>query len=230
MIDKMSKLRWHGRGVFPSFPQESDEPKEVGDENGNSCCGPKPDLGKREFIKTLIANGPKVTAADFAMGWKDHKEDDSPSTTHELAFDAKNGFDQGYVYVSGMSVNMIARVNKKDPSKQDLFRFPCIGGRKAIPHTLRFANMESDALKGMLFIGLEEQGLIVKLDIKKNMTKPDYKCKIDEGKPVDLCEKDYETTYDVHISGDTIPFPINTRPHGFCFDAVIIRIFGLLEN
>ena len=71
-----------------------------------------PDLGKRE-LKTLITKGPKVTAADFAMKWKDHKEEDSPSTTHELTFDVKNGFDQDYVYVSGMTVNMIARVHEK---------------------------------------------------------------------------------------------------------------------
>jgi virginiamycin B lyase len=228
MVDKMSKLRWHGRGVFPSYPQESVE--RSGDENGDACTT-KPDLGKRQ-LKTFIANGPKVTVADFAMRWKNHKEEDSPSTTHELTFDTKNGFDQDHVYVSGMTVNMIARVNKKDPTKQDLFRFPSIGGRNAMPHTLKFASMKSDALKGILFVGLEEQGLIVKLDMKEIMIK--YKSEIDEAtKPVDLCkESDYKTIYDVRISGDTIPFPINTRPHGFCFDACHKNIWftGKLTN
>jgi hypothetical protein len=48
-----------------------------------------------------------------------------------------------------------------------------------------------------------------------------YKSEIDKAtRPVDLCkESDYKTIYDVRISGDTIPLPINTRPHGFCFDS-----------
>lgn len=211
MSDRISRARWHGRGVFEPFHEEVKEELPQKEENEG------PDLGKRE-LKTLITKGPKVTAADFAMKWKDHKEEDSPSTTHELTFDVKNGFDQDYVYVSGLTVNMIARVDRKDPTKQNLFRFPAKEGRKAMPHTLRFANMKSEALEGMLFVGLEEQGIIVKLDMKEIMIK--YQAELEEGTdPIDLCEKDYKTTYDVHISGDALPCPINTRPHGFCFDA-----------
>jgi len=199
-------------------------------------------------LKTLVSGGDKVTAIDYAMDWKNHRKKEAPSTTHELTFDRENGFDSDYLYVSGMNVDMIARVNKTDPTKQDLFKFPKIFHQDAQPqyaqpqydpqdsawaqpHTLRFANVKSEALKGKLWVGLEEQGIIVKLDMIKLLKK--YKKKLDLNIPVDLCAKtDYKSILDCRIKAKTVPFPINTRPHGFCFDAKCEYIWftGKLTN
>jgi hypothetical protein len=160
---RMARVRWHGRGVFPPLDsyqnQDSDDsnPLPISDRTEIS-----PDHLKRELV-TLITKGDKVTTIDYAMKWNIFRGK-APSTTHEITFDTKNGFDKDYVYVSGMTVNMIARVNKKDPTKQVLFKFPCNkDGREAQPHTLRFANVKSDDLKGKLWVGLEEQGRMCSL-------------------------------------------------------------------
>jgi virginiamycin B lyase len=68
--------------------------------------------------------------------------------------------------------------------------------------------------------------------MKKIMKDTDNEKTLKEGKPVDLTEHDFETIYDVQIRGDTIPCPINTRPHGFCFDKCHENIWftGKLTN
>ena len=236
--ERMARLRWHGRGVFPpldSFQNEDaddcNDPLPIKSPPGcNDETKISPDLLRRE-LKTLITGGDKVTAIDYAMKWKNFRKKEAPSTTHEITFDTKNGFDEDYVYVSGMTVNMIARVNKKDPTKQVLFRFPSNkNGREAQPHTLRFANVKSDDLKGKLWVGLEEQGQIVQLNMNKILK--DKNIGINEDKPIELSKCDFETIYDVRIKGDSVPTPINTRPHGFCFDAAneYIWFTGKLTN
>ncbi len=190
---------------------------------------------KRE-LKTFLPRGPKVTASDYAMKWKNFCKKESPSTTHELTFDRVNGFDEDFVYVSGYSVNMIARVYKKDPTKQVLFEFPPIIREDeeihAQPHTLIFANKQDSSLKGKLWVGLEGQGRIVQLNMEDILKTKGIG--IDASEPIVLCEEDYKVKYNVQISGDirVIPIPINTRPHGFCFDAKCENIWftGKLTN
>ena len=187
-------------------------------------------------LTTIIEPGLKVTASDYPMEWKSHEKEDSPSTTHEIAFDTENDFDRDFLYVSGMAVDRIARVSKKDPTRQQIFIFPKKNenGRKhedAQPHTLRFANVKEDY--GMLWVGLENQGLIVKLNMVKLLT--NNKMHATEGDiplPFVLEETDFSTVCDVRISGDNIPVPINTRPHGFCFDKDYTYIYftGKLTN
>jgi len=179
----------------------------------------------------------KAIAADYPMDWKDIRVEGKPGTTHELAFDMWNGFDEGYVYVSGMTKNCVARVSKADPTKQLVFHFGTPPSHSNVnpgtaenaqPHTLIFANTKSHDEKGMLWVGLENWGLIVKLNmsvlVKKNQP---------EGK-IEITEEDYVEVYDVRVygAGRTIPLPINTRPHGFCFDAEFKYIYftGKLTN
>jgi virginiamycin B lyase len=169
-----------------------------------------------------------LTAADYPMAWKSQVEDQYPSTTHELAFDMKNGFDKDFLYVSGMTVDSIARVSKKDPCRQQLFTFPGLPENRLVraqPHTLRFANVESKDNVGILWVGLENQGRIVRLNMAEIMKKYEalgfVQMDATNGPippPVALHEDDFSTVCDVRISGDSIPTPINTRPHGFCFD------------
>lgn len=217
MNEKLALGRSHGRGIFHVDPEQKYALIKNVVEQPNGIKH----VDSRREIKTLIHKKPDVTTVDYAMKWKDHKKDDFPSSTHELAFDMVNGFDEDHVYVSGMTVNMIARVNKKDPTKQTLFLFPRRkeenGNRvDAQPHTIIFANTKSDELKGKVWVGIEEQGLIVKLDMNTILSK--YEDDVIHDRVVKLTEADYETTYDVRITGDNIPTPINTRPHGFCFD------------
>ena len=171
-----------------------------------------------------------MTVSDYAMKWKNFCKKESPSTTHEIAFDRVNGFDEDFVYVSGFSVNMIARVYKKDPTKQVLFRFPDQDDIDAEPHTLIFANKKDCSLEGKLWVGLEGQGRIVQLNMQDILKKRNIGT--DASEPINLCEEDYNIKYDVRISGDTIPVPINTRQHGFCFDAECENIWftGKLTN
>eukprot|EP00978_Attheya_sp_CCMP212_P009456 scaffold22356_cov53-Attheya_sp.AAC.8 len=234
--ERLARLRWHGRGIFPP-------PANCLSETEEKLLEKVPFEDNPGELKTLISGGDKVTAIDYAMDWKHHRKKESPSTTHELTFDRENEFDSDYLYVSGMNVDMIARVNKADPTKQDLFKFPNFFHQDAQPqndpqhsawaqpHTLRFANVKSEALKGKLWVGLEEQGIIVKLDMIELLTK--YKDKLDLGIPVDLSAKDdYKSILDCRIKAKTVPFPINTRPHGFCFDAKCEYIWftGKLTN
>jgi hypothetical protein len=221
---RMARVRWHGRGVFP--PLDSIDPNPLPTNEGTEI---PPDPDTRELV-TLITRGDRVTTIDYAMKWNMF-EGKAPSTTHELTFDSKNGFDEDYVYVSGMTVNMIARVNKKDPTKQVLFKFPKDKyGREAQPHTLRFANSKSDDLKGKIWVGLEEQGRIVQLNMDEILEENEIG--MDEDKPFELSESHYKIKYDVRITGPTIPTPINVRPHGFCFDAAhkYIWFTGKLTN
>jgi hypothetical protein len=65
-----------------------------------------------KVVTTQVKRGDvkvKVTAADYAMVWKSHQKEECPSTTHEIAFDMVNGFDEDFLYVSGMTVDRIAR-------------------------------------------------------------------------------------------------------------------------
>lgn len=225
--ERLARLRWHARGIFP--PPTPASGKEEEKESLEDAI--EEDLTETRQLTTLVSGGPKVTTIDYAMKWKDHRKKEAPTTTHELAFDRYNGFDSDYVYVTGMTVDMIARVSKTDPKKQDIFEFPKINGRYAQPHTLRFANVKSEDFKGKLWVGLEEQGIIVKLDMVELLDK--YAEVLAKGDPVKLFPKDdYKSTLDCHIKGDTIPTPINTRPHGFCFDfgAKYIWFTGKLTN
>jgi len=237
-LDEVLALtRMHGRGVFPLPVKENPNSKEP---TYNELPYQNADAPQKiKELKTFISQGPEVTSVDYAMRWRtfypaifQKYKTNKPSTTHELTFDSKNGFDEDYVYVSGMTIDMIARVNKSDPTKQDIFRFPTQNGRFACPHTLKFANIKRKDLEGMLWVGLEEQGRIVKLDMKKIMSGKSNKKTLEEGKPVNLTEDDFETICDVQIKGDTIPSPINTRPHGFCFDECYENIWftGKLTN
>lgn len=230
--ERLAITRMHGRGVFP--PLLKPGKKKTKEPTYNELPYQNEDAPqKRKELTTFINQGPEVNTIDYAMRWRDFcTKKDVPSTTHELTFDKYNGFDEDYVYVSGMSIDMIARVNKADPTKQDIFRFPTQDGRDAGPHTLIFANVKREDLEGKLWVGLEEQGRIVQLDMKKILEDKNNKETLKEGKLVDLTENDFEKIYDVQIKGDTIPCPINTRPHGFCFDECFENIWftGKLTN
>jgi virginiamycin B lyase len=197
------------RGIFPQHDE---------------CLPDSPEPQPGSEVKTLLGHGTLVTTADYPMKWKKF-----PGTTHEIAFDMENGFDEDFLYVSGMSVDQIARVSKKDPTRQQIFKF-CENSQ---PHTLRFATVKSKDY-GMLWVGLESQGQIVRLNMVDIMNKHG---KMDATKgaippAVTLQEKDFSTVRDVHIYGPSIPTPINTRPHGFCFDKDYTHIWftGKLTN
>lgn len=213
------------RGIFPHHDQDGPSEEDL-----------SPSKKQPGFVTTMIERGTlKVTAADYPMCWNHPTlKMDGPNTTHELAFDMKNGFDKDFLYVSGMTVNCIARVSKKEPKRQQIFIFPKEKGVHAQPHTLRFANVESTDYFGMLWVGLEEQGRIVRLNMVEIMGKY-VQMDATEGPiplPVFLQEVDFSTVYDVHICGPSIPKPINTRPHGFCFDKDHTHIWftGKLTN
>lgn len=228
-IQAISLQKWATRGVFLKV-----------DVDVNISSGKKPNLESKEVITQTKVDGETVhiKAKDYAMGWKSHAKPGLPSTTHELCFDKVNGFDPDFVYVSGVTVNMIARVSKSNPERQQLFQFPdSEDGKDAEPHTLIFSNIKSDEQYGKLYVGLEEQGLIVRLDMTKILAK--YGGKM-ESTPSDSTyehvtldpKTDYDAVYDVRMKGESIPYPINTRPHGFCFDATgeYIYFTGKLTN
>jgi virginiamycin B lyase len=228
-LSRIARRNLMAQGIFPQH--DLDGPSEV-----SLLHSPKPLPG---LVTTLIEHGTHVTAADYPMAWTYQDKGGVPSTAHEIAFDRKNGFDKDFLYVSGMTVDSIARVSKKDPTRQQIFTFPKKDCVHAQPHTLRFANVKSIDYVGMLWVGLENQGQIVRLNMTEIMKKYGalgfVQMDATEGPippPVPLQEDDLSTVCDVHISGDSIPTPINTRPHGFCFDKDYKHIWftGKLTN
>mmetsp|Transcript_68771 Transcript_68771/g.76953 ORF Transcript_68771/g.76953 Transcript_68771/m.76953 type:complete len:536 (-) Transcript_68771:260-1867(-) len=221
---ELARLRMHQSGIFPSYDSDdsNDEEKDSAEITHHY---------KVKYQDTFILDGTKVTAKSTAMNWKKFGLLERPNTTHELTIDGINEFDTDHVYVSGMTKNVIARVNKEDQTKQDIFHFPDYPkGRPAQPHTLRFSNVKSESNKGILWVGLEEQGVIVKLDMNELLKT--HSC-TGNNKTVELSRDDYKDILDVHIPKcDAIPTPINTRPHGFCFDvdAKWIWFTGKLTN
>jgi len=226
------------RGVFHAEEECDDKDEEVPDAE-------KAIMGVREVTTLLKIDNINHTAiaADYPMDWKNLRVEGKPGTTHELTFDMCNGFDQDYVYVSGYSKNCFARVSKEHPTSQQIFHFgtpPSDSNvnpgtaKDAQPHTLIFANIKSDYEKGMLWVGLENWGLIVKLNISDLLQKHQAKDSTDRDSTIEIKEEDYVAVYDVRVygAGGTTPIPINTRPHGFCFDADFKYIYftGKLTN
>jgi len=188
----------------------------------------------------------KTTVSDYPMKWKSKKLQGKPGTTHEITFDMHNGFDQDHFYVTGLSKNSFARISKKDPTCQQIFEFENVSYEettsvsetinpekysdyiKGSPHTLRFFDKECEKEKGMLWVGLENWGIIVKL----NMTSlvKDFSAY----EKVEIKHTNYTQVYDVRIfgMGNSTLRPINTRPHGFCFDEKCDHIYftGKLTN
>jgi streptogramin lyase len=192
---------------------------------------------QKEQIVTFVhldAGGTvKVTAEDYPMLWE-HKKRTPVKSTHELTLDKVNGFDKDFIYVSGMSVDQIARVSVKDPTRQQIFHFP----KFSQPHTLLFPNiiLTDEKEHGMLWVGLEYAGKIVKLDMKKLLQNQEMDAvsgPIPE--PITIRECDYIIQANVMISASKasgIPKSINPHPHGFCFDADYKHIWftGKLTN
>jgi virginiamycin B lyase len=120
-------------------------------------------------------------------------------STHEITYNQSETNPQ-FIWVSGMSDDQIAKVNISDPTDQYRFQF-ATGSR---PHTLRFDD------QGKLWVGLEFQGKIVRLKDLSYTTE----------RYVTLSSDDFEVILDVKIraSHPSIPFALNTHPHGFCFD------------
>ena len=211
---RKSRLYWNSLGIFPHIEAFVDA---VDDDDG------KGDGVLERDLTTDLPGGSKVSARDYALKWKNCLKSDSPSSTHEICCRGE------FVYVSGYSTNMIARIYKKDPTKQVLFEFPAFDGKEADPHTLRFAPNSKNTI---LFVGLENQGRIVTIDIDQLVENYNVKNE-DLGDPIELTEDDFIDKFDVRLSGgDSVPTPINTRPHGFCFDAKCENIWftGKLTN
>ena len=162
--------------------------------------------------------------SDYHVKWADNetidatgKPEDIHLTTHELAHDQNKNGKQEFVFVSGLSTDQIVAISMKDPLDKRLFKFRLENGQAASPHTLRF----KDGEEGKLWVGLEYAGLIVKLDVETIMEK--YKTDAEKAKDgtvfYSLTYKDFEESHDVRMQvGNDIPCPINTHPHGFCFD------------
>jgi virginiamycin B lyase len=132
------------------------------------------------------------------MDWHDLNASTAHST-HEITYN-QNETNPQFIWVSGMSDDQIAKVNISDPTDQYRFRFDS-GSR---PHTLRFDD------QGKLWVGLEFKGRIVQLKDLSHVVERDYT----------LSSNDFEVILDVKIraSHPSIPFALNTHPHGFCFD------------
>mmetsp|Transcript_10748 Transcript_10748/g.25862 ORF Transcript_10748/g.25862 Transcript_10748/m.25862 type:complete len:102 (+) Transcript_10748:563-868(+) len=95
--------------------------------------------------------------------------------------------------------------------KQVLLEFSNYEGNEAQPHTLRFAPKveRGEDFDGLLFVGLEQQGRIVTIDIDKLMR--DHGDVDEMAIPIKLREKDFEQKYNVRLSGGlSTPHPINT--------------------
>mmetsp|Transcript_12312 Transcript_12312/g.16128 ORF Transcript_12312/g.16128 Transcript_12312/m.16128 type:complete len:662 (+) Transcript_12312:123-2108(+) len=194
---------------------------------------------KEEKLRCTTVNvgGTRVDISDYHISWENNenklKGEDRQLSTHEITYDDVNGFDKGFAYVSGFATNQIARVNIEDPTKQQFFRFVLKDTKLALPHTLLFANktFENEHEEvGMLWVGLEYAGLIVKLDMR------DLIRKLGNKTVCTITEDDLKAALDVRITGDSkngsLPSPINTHPHGFCFDKDYKNIWftGKLTN
>lgn len=218
---RLARIRLKQQGIFvapDAFEDEGDVKRKPSPTD--------PAVASREIL-TVIPRGPTVAAQDYAMKWKDPKKVEDPSSTHELDFYGD------YVWVSGFTTNKIARVWKKDPSKeyQVTFEFPKWNGMEAVPHTLRFAPKQSKEVPGMLYVSLEYQGRVVKIDTDALLKK--YKTEVDQCKNVKMNEDDFDESFDVRMAvSPQIPVPINTHPHAFCFCAEYKHVYftGKLTN
>lgn len=184
--------------------------------------------------------GERTIIKDIHIAWKGNKKKNNP-LTHEITYDTVNGFDSpDYCYVSGFSSNQFARVNINDPTKQQLYRFDLYDPKDplkkimATPHTLRFVPRKVSKKEiGMLWVGLEYAGRIVKVNMIA--LKQRYEDEgIAHGDALSVTEKDFIKDLDVRIYdvGGSTPHPINTNPHGFCFDKECTHIWftGKLTN
>lgn len=191
----------------------------------------KKELVKRELKKQLLKessgedkselettiNGKKILSSDYAVRWLnlDHSTMDS---THEITCNPK---DPGFLWVTGMMDNQLAKISVKHPTHAQFFQFP----KGVQPHTVRFDN------NGGCWVGLEYAGLIVKL---KNVNDWTDDNSAPPGNMTLTPEQHYDVVLDVRIQVNkpSIPFPINTHPHGFCFDATQEHIWftGKLTN
>jgi len=208
MTTELDKFTYLARGNFNPIEGDSDTEDEEVRQHEDELV-----------LKQTTVNfeGATVNLTDCYIAWEGNSQQgnsmEDTMTTHEIAFD--DTFDPGYVYVSGFSTNQIARINIKNPTDQKLFRFEIEGYKFAAPHTIRFADE-----KGMLWVGLEYAGCIVKVDMASLLKKYADKGTKD-GKAYVISEvDDIKSKLDVRISGskNTIPRSINTHPHGFCFD------------
>ena len=148
--------------------------------------------------------GERTIINDIHIAWKGNKKKNNP-ITHEITYDTVNKFDSpNYCYVSGFSSNQIARVNIHDPTKQQLFRFDLYDPKDpqkkimATPHTLRFVPKRvSEEEIGMLWVGLEYAGRIVKISMIT--LKQRYKDEeIAHGDALSVTEKDFIKDLDVY--------------------------------
>jgi hypothetical protein len=240
-------------GNFDPIESDSEEKDVV--QNGRLLLNEKV-VNKEEPGRTTVnVGGTRVDVSDYHISW-DKNTNDRQLTTHEITYDDVNGFDEGFAYVSGFATNQIARVNIEDPTKQQFFRFELKDTKLAAPHTLRFALRDTKQLSphtlrfankkfekrddgeeheevGMLWVGLEYAGLIVKLDMNDLIQKLEEQ---KEKRVYKITEDDLKAALDVRILGDvnngSLPFPINTHPHGFCFDKDYKNIWftGKLTN
>lgn len=190
----------------------------------------------------VIVGNKKTTIKDFHIEWKGNKKKNKP-ITHEVTYDMVNGFDTStddhslnYCYVSGYSCHQIARVNIENPSIQQLFRFDLYDkndGKKimATPHTLRFSETKGE--KGMLWVALEDAGRIVKVNMISLIKRYEEEG-IEKGDALSVTKDDFITYLNVKIKGidGSTPYPINPRPHGFCFNKEGTHIWftGKLTN
>lgn len=160
-------------------------------------------LGKVKKEQETTINGKKIVTSDYAVRWL-NLSDSTMDSTHEITF---SPVDKRFLWVTGMMDNQIAKVSVKDPTRAQFFQFP----KGVQPHTVRFDE------QGGCWVGLEYAGLIIKL---RNLD--DWTCDTKPPPPSKTLSPlvNYEVVLDVRIQANkpSIPFAINTHPHGFCFD------------
>ena len=163
--------------------------------------------------KTTFLDGERVVATDYAVNWIGLSEATEDST-HEITFNQKEPNPE-FLWVSGMMDDQIAKISLSDPTQQKFFRF----AKGTQPHTLRFDD------NGDLWVGLEYAGLLVKLKKFEHLGGDDD--------VMELNDSHFATKLDVRMQGNpSIPTPINTHPHAFCFDPDKVHIWftGKLTN
>jgi len=223
--DRIAKL---SAGNF-DFDDEEDSDYEQESPTTSTSGHTKPGVAPGKTPgKTVVTihGGLQVEVHDYPIPWVGNVTD-KPST-HEIIYDTYNDFDQDHCYVTGFSTNQIVRINLSNPSNQQFYRFDLYDEEgqqiKAVPHTVRFVEKKDPAEKGMLWVGLEYAGLIVKVDMKvliNDFVKQNSTCG-QKDDPFIITKSHFKKCLDVRIndSGPTksTPHPINTHPHGFCFD------------
>lgn len=174
-------------------------------------------FGKDKNEQETSINGKTILSSDYAVRWLNlnHSTMDS---THEITY---SPVDTKFLWVTGMMDNQLAKVSVKDATRAQFFQFP----KGVQPHTVRFDK------KGGCWVGLEYAGLIVRLKNLNDWT--DDTLAPPPSKTL-TPQENYEIVLDVRIQANkpSIPFPINTHPHGFCFDAKQDHIWftGKLTN